>query len=153
MGTGGRQDGPRSASTWFVDLTTTTFTAGPKMTSGRGGHGCSTLQLGRKNFGVVAGGQYLDSTELIDLEEESPTWTEGPKLPRGLLYLTLVETTQGTYALGGYDGSNFRSEVLKLNCPGNQIQSCQWQEMPEKLEVERGGHVSLSLPESYDICN
>ena len=67
---------------------------------------------------------------------------------------TLVETTQGTYALGGEDEySNDRSEVLHLDCPGNQIQSCQWQEMPEKLEVGREDHVSLSLPESYDICN
>ena len=66
--------------------------------------------------------------------------------------LNMVETTQGTYALGGY-GYDYRSEVLKLDCPGNQIQSCQWQEMPEKLEVGRNYHVSLSLPESYDICN
>ena len=66
-----------------------------------------------------------------------------------------METTQGTYALGGQDDEEYnrRSEVLHLDCPGNQIQSCQWQEMPEKLEVGRYGHVSLSLPESYDICN
>ena len=66
----------------------------------------------------------------------------------------MVETPQGTYALGGSDGDwNPRSEVFKLVCPGDQIQSCQWQEMPEKLEVGRLLHVSLSLPESYDICN
>merc|ERR1711860_406484 len=154
--TGGRQDGSWSASTWFVDLTTTRFTPGPEMTSRRSYHGCLTFHLGRKTFGVVAGGydhpNYLDSTEWIDLEEDSPTWTEGPKLPRGLGGHTLVETPQGTYALGGYDG-NPRSEVLHLDCPGNQIQSCQWQEMPEKLDVGRSWHVSLSLPESYDICN
>merc|ERR550532_386300 len=69
--TGGKQDGPRSASTWFVDLTTTTVTSGPKMTWLRETQGCSTLQLGRKTFGVVAGG-YIDSTEWIDLEEDSP---------------------------------------------------------------------------------
>ena len=63
-----------------------------------------------------------------------------------------METTQGTYALGGSDG-NSRSEVLKLVCPGDQIQSCQWQEMKEKLEDGRYMHVSLSIPESYDICN
>merc|ERR1711860_94945 len=79
--TGGFQDGSISASTWFVDLTTTAFTPGPKMTSVRRGQACSTLQLGRKNFGVVAGGldsnwNLLDSTEWIDLEEDSPTWTE-----------------------------------------------------------------------------
>merc|ERR1711860_430512 len=107
------------------------------MTSRRRNHGCSTLQLGRKTFGVVAGGydrpNVLDSTEWIDLEEDSPTWSEGPKLPRGLSGLNMVKTTQGTYALGG-GGGGYRSEVLKLDCPGNQIQSCQWQEMPEKLE-------------------
>merc|ERR1711860_72338 len=135
--TGGVQDRSWSASTWFVDLTKTRFTPGPEMTSARDSHGCSTLQLGRKTFGVVAGGNYLDSTEWIDLEEDSPTWTEGPKLPRGLVGHTLVESTQGTYALGGSDGRNRRSEVLHLDCPGNQIQSCQWQEMPEKLEVGR----------------
>merc|ERR1711860_393027 len=67
--------------------TTTIFTPGPKMTSRRWSHACSTLQLGRKTFGIVSGGYhngYLDSTEWIDLEEDSPTWTEGPKLPRGL---------------------------------------------------------------------
>merc|ERR1711860_485680 len=71
--TGGLQDGSRSASTWFVDLTKTTFTPGPKMTSARGRHGCATLQLGRKNFGIVAGGWGpLNSTEWIDLDQESP---------------------------------------------------------------------------------
>merc|ERR1711860_317863 len=93
--TGGDQDESRSASTWFVDLTTTTVTPGPKMTSARVDHACSTLQLGRKTFGVVAGGReytnYLDSTEWIDLKEDSPTWTEGPKLPRRLEGLTLVD--------------------------------------------------------------
>merc|ERR1711860_298498 len=117
--TGGKQDGSNSASTWFVDLTKTRFTPGPKMTSRRIGHSCSTFNLGRKTFGVVAGGRdnngYLDSTEWIDLEEESPTWTEGPKLPRRLAGPTLMDTTQGIYALGGHDGSNFRPEVLHLD--------------------------------------
>merc|ERR1711860_198110 len=113
--TGGYQDGSISASTWFVDLTTTTVTPGPMMTSRRSYHGCSTFHLGRKTFGVVAGGNtnynYLDSTEWIDLEEDSPTWTEGPKLPRRMYGLTLVDTTQGTYALGGRDDDyNERSE-------------------------------------------
>ena len=56
----------------------------------RGGHGCATLQLGRKNFGVVAGGylgNILDSTEWIDLEEDSPTWTEGMQDKSKIVYL------------------------------------------------------------------
>ena len=65
----------------------------------------------------------------------------------------MVKTSQGTYAMGGlsYD---FRNEVLQLDCPGDQIQSCQWKEMNEKMENGRVGHVAIPLlPESYDICN
>ena len=78
---GGKQDGSYSASTWFVDLTTTTFTPGPPMKMKRLHYGCTTFNLGTKTFGIVSGGQNnenrLDSTEIIDLDENHPTWTEG----------------------------------------------------------------------------
>jgi len=157
MVTGGFQEWEVSASTWFVDLSTTTFTPGPTMKTKRYRHGCATFQYGGKIFGIVSGGYtegngLLDSTEIIDFEE-SPTWTEGPKLPRGLASLTLVETSQGTYAMGGKDGSESRNEVLKLECPGDQIQCCQWIEMPEKLQYYNYDTVSISIPKSHDICN
>ena len=70
------------------------------------------------------------------------------------MHLTLVTTSQGTYAMGGYDEDyNYNSEVLQLDCPGDQIQSCQWKEMDEKLLVGRFASVAIPLPESYDICN
>ena len=78
--TGGWQDGSRSASTWYVDLTTTRVTPGPTMKTGRSSHGCSTVQHGTKSYGIVSGGydgRYLDTTEMIDLDQDSPTWTEG----------------------------------------------------------------------------
>ena len=82
------------------------------------------------------------------------SWFSGPKLPRGMSGLTLVQTSQGTYAMGGAEyGGKYRTEVLQLDCPGDQIQSCQWKEMEQKLEVGRFGHVSIPLPESYDICH
>ena len=61
--------------------------------------------------------------------------------------------TQGTYAIGGEDDSNYRSEVIKLDCLEDQIESCHWKDMPEELEVARVWHTSIVLPESYDICN
>ena len=65
-----------------------------------------------------------------------------------------MQTSQGTYAMGGDDeDDNERNEVLQLDCPVEQIQSCQWQEMPEKLEFARWRHVSIPIPDSYDICN
>ena len=77
--TGGGHDksDSASASTWFVDLSNTTFTPGPTMNRKRMLHGCATFRLGTKSFGIVAGGWAGGSTEIIELDEESPTWTEG----------------------------------------------------------------------------
>ena len=71
-----------SANTWYVDLTSTSTstTPGPTMKTARGGHGCSIIRIGTKSYGIVAGGSnsgFLDTTELINLDQESPTWTEG----------------------------------------------------------------------------
>merc|ERR1712062_305007 len=156
ISSGGYQD-VSSSSTWFVDLTTTRVTPGPTMKTGRSYHGCSVFQHGAKSYGIISGGQYgsdrLDSTEIIDFDQESPSWTEGPKLPRRLDGLTLVKTSQGTYAMGGDDsGGNDRNEVLQLDCPGDQISSCQWKEVGN-LQFARSDHVLIPIPESYDICN
>merc|ERR1712062_754725 len=157
MATGGFHEWEVSGSTWFVDLTTTTFTPGPTMKTKRYRHGCATFQYGGKIFGIVSGGytegnELLDPTDIIDFDQESPTWTEGPKLPRGLASLTLVETSQGTYAIGGVDSRRIRrNEVLQLDCPGEQISSCRWEEVGN-LQFARDSHVLFALPESYDIC-
>merc|ERR1712062_375321 len=157
--TGGIQDSKKvlplkmSGNTWYVDLTTTRVTPGPTMKTGRFYHGCATFQHGTKSYGIVAGGYGEDSTEIIELDLESPTWTEGPKLPRGLYALTLVNNSQGTYAMGGMDKDDYpRNEVFQLYCPGDQISSCQWKEVGN-LQFARHGHVSIPIPESYDICN
>ena len=63
-------------------------------------------------------------------------------------------TPQGTYAIGGdiWNGEkyNTRNEVLQLDCPDDQIQSCHWKEVGN-LQFARSGHVAFALPESYDI--
>ena len=91
MVTGGFQEWEVSGSTWFVDLTTTTFTPGPTMKTKRYRHGCATFQYGGKIFGIVSGGYtegngLLDSTEIIDFEE-SPTWTEVMQDKSKIVYL------------------------------------------------------------------
>ena len=62
-----------------------------------------------------------------------------------------METPQGTYAMGG-EGED-EDEVLKLDCPGDQVQSCEWKEMKQKLEEPRRLHVTIPIPESFAICN
>ena len=80
-----------SANTWYVDLTTTTVTPGPTMKTGRYGHGCSVFQHGTQSYGIVSGGSkrgsYLDSTELINLDQESPSWTKGMQDKSKIVYL------------------------------------------------------------------
>ena len=70
--------------------------------------------------------------------------------------LTLVQTSQGTYAMGGRGGRdddyNPRNEVLQLDCLGDLISSCQWKQVGN-LQFARYSHVSIPIPESYDICN
>ena len=96
MVTGGDRDGSRSANTYFVDLTTTTVTSGPIMKSRRYHHGCSTVQHGTKSFGIVAGGYdgiNSDSTEMINLDQESPEWTEGMQDKSKIVYLSLKSSS------------------------------------------------------------
>ena len=91
--TAGAQDGSISANTWLVDLTTTTFTPGPAMKTGREMHGCAILQNGSKSFGIVSGGYNhygggeLDSTEMIDLDQESHEWFRGMQDQSKIVYL------------------------------------------------------------------
>ena len=69
-------------------------------------------------------------------------------------HLTLMQTSQGTYQMGGWDDSilKSRNEVLQLDCPGDQISSCQWKQVGN-LQFARSYHVSIALPESYDVCS
>ena len=92
MVTGGFQEWEVSGSTWFVDLTTTSFTPGPTMKTKRYRHGCSTFQYGGKILGIASGGYtegngLLDSTDIIDFDQESPTWTEGMQDKSKIVYL------------------------------------------------------------------
>ena len=73
--TGGRQNGSISDATWIIDIDTLNITSGPKLQNKRGGHGCATLKLGIKKYGIVSGGlgpeYHLDTTEFIDLQTRS----------------------------------------------------------------------------------
>ena len=49
----------------------------------RARHGCATVHLGSKTYGIVSGGLWrnrirqLSSSEIIDLDQKSPTWIKG----------------------------------------------------------------------------
>ena len=71
-------------------------------------------------------------------------------MPRKLNGLSLVETSEGIFAIGGMDSDqNPRKEILKLSCSGDKIETCKWIEQDQELEIARGGHVAIPLPTSF----
>jgi len=149
---GGKQDGSYSSKTYYLNMDTMEFTEGPSMQSAREKHGCAALHLGGKTYGIMTGGYnggYLDSTEFLAFDQPNPTWTDGPKLPRKLNGLSLVETSEGIFAIGGFDGQMLRKEILKLDCPGDKIENCEWKEQEQELEIGRSVHVAIPLPSSF----
>ena len=79
----------------------------------------------------------------------------GPELPVLMKDFSLVSTTQGLLAVGGYDDTYGRinDEILKLKCQDDKdISTCKWEAYSKKLDVG-GRHVVISLPASYEICN
>ena len=71
---GARQNGKLSSETWFLDLYSLRISNGPTLHHIRGGHGCATLNLRGRAYGIFSGGYYypstIDTTEFIDLQ----TW-------------------------------------------------------------------------------
>ena len=128
MVTGGVQDGSRSANTWFVDLATTSFSPGPTMKTKRQDHGCSIFQHGNKSFGIVSGGnninfggyygERLNSTEMIELDQISPTWTEGMQdeyeksLSLAKVFFLLIFRSKITQKIGRFDFGEDQSKHL-----------------------------------------
>ena len=85
-----------SEKTFFVDLTKGLSAiakriSGPSINTARNDHGCSIFHHGGKSYGIVSGGwdgyNRLDSTEMVDLDQESPSWTEGMQDNSKIIYL------------------------------------------------------------------
>ena len=99
--TGGIQDGQdNSNATWLMDLFTFKISPGPRLQTGREGHGCTTLNLGGKNYGIITGGvqyepnrRYLDTTEILDLQDlqaNNAIWKPGKQLKNIILIKSMI---------------------------------------------------------------
>ena len=167
--------------TFQVDLVSQSISEnGPVMKNKRSNHGCASFTLGQKTFGIVAGGydrdayKFLDSVEIIDLDTDSLEWKEGNKLPYFLKShviliifivpelklptpmdgLKVVLTGQGLLIVGGQgNGSypDYRDEIFKLSCTGDDIESCSWTTMTSKLAVGRKNHVVIPVPDTFEL--
>ena len=64
----------------------------------------------------------------------------------------MILTKRGPIVVGGYyySGEWISNKMYILTCKEANIPSaCQWEELPHKLEIGRGDHVLIPLPESW----
>ena len=62
----------------------------------------------------------------------------------------MILTKRGPIVVGGFSAAGNRKEMYLLNCKeANMPSACRWEELPHKLEVGRGNHVLIPLPDSW----
>ena len=62
----------------------------------------------------------------------------------------MILTKRGPIVVGGFSAAGNRKEMYLLNCKeANMPSACRWEELPHKLEVGRGSHVLIPLPDSW----
>ena len=141
-----------------------------KMNQERMNRGCTTFNHKGDDVVIVAGGRYskwstyihLNSWEFLNLSDEKLSWKNfdlKKSLPFRLCYFSLVNSTLGPLAIGGYNpetGSNSR-EILRLDCDSSpdDISKCTWTKLEMELEVGRYGHVVIPLGDAFahEICS
>ena len=120
-------------------------------------HSCGTFELGGTLFGIVSGGndyEFLETSEVINFNEENLAWEIGPKIPRKLSNFAMVQTNSGKLLIvGGRDENNLaRAEISQLFCPDNQnVESCYWKDLQHQLEVPRMYPYVIPLPNSFNL--
>ena len=169
--------GANSKSTYFIDLTTMeVLEKGPEpnLNDARLNHGCTTFRHKNDTVVLVAGGRRgtcplgictayvnLNSWEFLNLSDEELSWKKfdnSHPLPFKLYYFSLVSSTRGPLAIGGYnheDGIQSR-KILRLDCGSlDDISQCDWKEEEMTLEVGRYGHVVIPLGDAFahEICS
>ena len=168
--------GANSKSTYFIDLTTMeVLEKGPEpnLNDARLNHGCTTFRHKNDTVVLVAGGRrgtcpvgicasyvHLNSWEFLNLSDKELSWKHNNNdLPFKLYFFSLVSSTRGPLAIGGYnheDGIQSR-KILRLDCGSlDDISQCDWKEEEEMtLEVGRHGHVVIPLGDAFahEICS
>ena len=63
----------------------------------------------------------------------------------------MISTVRGPILVGGSSSSSgYSKKMYLLSCKeANMPSACRWEELPHKLEVGRGNHVLIPLPDSW----
>ena len=130
---------------------------GPILNIGRDYHGCARIRKDNSSHQfsviVVGGGNQggpLLSVEILD--EGASEWRNGPDLPFGIRFGSLVEDSSGGVILVGGESHETRylQTLFRLSDAGNDAK---WKEMPQKLKFGRNRHTSFLVPDNIASCS
>jgi hypothetical protein len=150
--------GDATDNTYFFNVIENKWIQGPRLIESRIDHSCGILHWNNPDTGsmeqvvVVAGGysafsSYLDSVELLFLDNLDAGWVEGPILPGSALQATMVEFQGGVILIGGY-GDVDSLHLYQLSSPTGK-----WTEMKQTLKEARSYHVSFLVPDELVNCH
>ena len=73
----------------------------------------------------------------------------GARLPHSMASHSLVTTENNLYTIGGFDGYNAVSDILKFEC---ETSDCSWTPMDQKLRFGRFDAVAILIPDDVTEC-
>lgn len=139
-----------TALSYFYDISTQTWSHGPRLSSERYFHSCGILRHGPNNFTVVvAGGLGKVNTAVEMWTNGAKDWVTGPKLPESLHGSVMVSHSQGVTLIGGeYSSGNLKgTNMVQLECA-----NCEWQVLQQELQQARAHHVAFLVPDNLVYC-
>ncbi len=155
---GGIQDGSQLPNTYLLNTAANNkeWIEGPTLNFGREAHSCGRIRKDSSSplFSIIVVGgvngtnQYggMKSVEILD--EGASEWRNGPDLPFGISYASLVEHPAGGVILvGGMSkDESFLQTLFRLSDAGDDAK---WIEMPQKLKDGRRAQVSFLVPDDF----
>ena len=129
--------------TFLFDVNARIWTQGPSMLNGRRftQAGLVTFDNGTKVV-IVTGGQGLQSTEVLNLEEGA--WSYGVEFPHEIYWGNVVQLENTFIIVGGHDGSKIMDTMWKYDTNVDD-----WILMPEKLSQPKEWMATFLVPDSY----
>ena len=78
-------------------------------------------------------------------------FAEGPYLPKHIHAHQMVSIGYDLLVIGGFVlNEGYTSKLYKLSC-SNQV--CKWEHLSKELQLHRGYHVAIALPDDFVDCN
>ncbi len=146
-------DAPIS-KTSFYNVEENFWSTGPSLNIARAGLSCGILNWNNPETNqiekvvVAAGGDYLDSVELLFIERgRINAWVMGPSLSTTSMMSTMVEYQNSVVLIGGFGGADGR-HLYQLSSPNGT-----WVEMKQTLKEKRFQHVSFLVPDELVNCH